>query len=332
MSDQQRSTPARRQSTAKSDESRSAASAPTSTDAGSADAQPSSADTTTTTADAKSSSTDTASAPSADAGRAKGRKSKRGSGGKKKGAGGSARSTTWTGDTQLPNGGLVLADTDGAVIQYAPAKLTASLRYLVARLQRQTEAELPRTIAFTSTLSGEGVSVMARSFGAVLGLDTGRRVCLVDLNWWTFNRRTYRRSEEVHGLYEVLWMDKPLDAVLVPTQSSQLTYLPAGAAPRSVRPTLAQHPRLGDVLEELAGRFDHLVFDLPAVMSTSDAIALRQFSDQVVLVVRQGVASRGQIRSALDDLGDPAPVAAILNQTRTAIPKWVRKLFGLRVA
>ncbi len=325
MSDQQRSTPTRQQSTPKPDRPRAADTTSDGTKPAASDA--------TKAADAEPTSADAA-PTAADAGQAKGRKSKGGSRGKKKksASGAAARKTTWTGDTQLPNGGLVLADTEGAVIQYAPAKLTASLRYLIARLQRETEAALPRTIAFTSTLSGEGVSVMARSFAAVLGLDTGRRVCLVDLNWWTFDRRTYRRSEEVHGLYEVLWMDKPLDAVLVPTQSPQLTYLPAGSAPRAVRPTLAQHPRLGEVLEELAGRFDHLVFDLPAVTATSDAIALRQFSDQVVLVVRQGVAQREQIRSVLDDLGEPAPLAAILNQTRTAIPKWVRKLVGLRVA
>lgn len=329
MSDQQRSTPTRRQSTPKPDRPRAADTTSDETKPAASGGTKSAA---TKAADAEPTSADAAST-AADAGQAKGPKSKGGSRGKKKSASGAAaRKTTWTGDTQLPNGGLVLADTEGAVIQYAPAKLTASLRYLIARLQRETEAALPGTIAFTSTLSGEGVSVMARSFAAVLGLDTGRRVCLVDLNWWTFDRRTYRRSEEVHGLYEVLWMDKPLDAVLVPTQSPQLTYLPAGSAPRAVRPTLAQHPRLEQVLEELAGRFDHLVFDLPAVTATSDAIALRQFSDQVVLVVRQGVAPREQIRSVLDDLGEPAPVAAILNQTRTAIPKWVRKLVGLRVA
>jgi Mrp family chromosome partitioning ATPase len=256
--------------------------------------------------------------------KARGRRKK-----KRKRGTGAPRGGTWTGDVELSNGGLALADRDGALIQYAPPEMTAGLRYLVARLQRETGAEIPKRVAFTSTLSGEGVSVLARSFAAVLGHDTGRRVCLVDLNWWTFDRRTYRRSEDVHGLYEVLWMDKPLDAVLVETQSPQVSYLPAGSAPRAARPTLAQHPRLGDALEELAGRFDHLVLDVPAVTATSDAIALTQFSDQVVLVVRQGVASRSQMRTALDDLGDSRPVAAVLNRTSTSIPGPLRKLFGL---
>lgn len=256
--------------------------------------------------------------------KARGRRKK-----KRKRGTGAPRGGTWTGDVELSNGGLALADRDGALIQYAPPEMTAGLRYLVARLQRETGAEIPKRVAFTSTLSGEGVSVLARSFAAVLGHDTGRRVCLVDLNWWTFDRRTYRRSEDVHGLYEVLWMDKPLDAVLIETQSPQVTYLPAGSAPRAARPTLAQHPRLGDALEELAGRFDHLVLDVPAVSATSDAIALTQFSDQVVFVVRQGVASRSQMRTALDDLGDTRPVAAVLNHTSTSIPGPLRKLFGL---
>lgn len=231
----------------------------------------------------------------------------------------------------LADGGLAIADRDGTLLQYVPARLASSLRLLVARIRRDSDSdsELPKRVAFTSALSGEGVSVLARSFAAVLAVDAGHRVCLVDLNWWTFDRRGYRRSEELHGVYEVLWMDKPIDTVLVETQIPHLAYLPAGSAPAPVRPTLAQHPRLGDLLEELAGRFDHIVLDLPAVMATSDAITLSQFSDQVVMVVRQGVASRAQIRSAVDDLGAGRPVAAVLNASRSDIPRAIRKLLGL---
>lgn len=226
------------------------------------------------------------------------------------------------------DGGLGVADDDGNLLHYAPAKLTTSVRYLVARLQNERDSELPKAIGFTSTLSGEGVSVLAKTFATVLANDTGHNVCLVDLNWWTFDERTYRPDDAVYGVYETLWMDKPLDSVLLDFPTDRFAYLPAGSAPSSVLPTLAQHPRLPEVIAELAGRFDHLVLDLPAVMATSDAISLSQFSDQVVLVVQQGVAARSEVQSALDDLGDTRPVAAVLNKTRSSIPKFVRRVIG----
>lgn len=227
-----------------------------------------------------------------------------------------------------PDGGLEVADDDGHVLHYAPPAMTTGVRYLLARMRRESDADVPSAIGFTSTLSGEGVTVMARTFAAVLANDTGRSVCLVDLNWWTFEERTYRPDEELYGVYETLWMDKTLDAVLLDFPSDRFAYLPAGTAPASIRPTLAQHPHLPEVIEELAGRFDHLVFDLPAVTATSDAIGLSEFSDQIVLVVQQGVATRSQVQSALDDLGDARPVAAVLNRTRSSIPKFIRRLIG----
>jgi Mrp family chromosome partitioning ATPase len=236
----------------------------------------------------------------------------------------------WTGDVELPDGGLALVDTDGMLIQLAPAKVSGSLRYFLARLQREAaDGRLPSRLAFTSALSGEGVSVMARSTAAILAHDSGRRVCLVDLNWWSFDRRTYRPSEEVHGLYEVLWMDKPIDAVMVATQSPGLMYLPAGKAPRSVRPMLARHPDLPDLLDRLATRFDHLVLDVPALLATSDALALSSLSDAVALVVQQGVATTSQLESAIADLGDDRPVGVVLNKTESSIPRPIRRLLGL---
>ena len=226
------------------------------------------------------------------------------------------------------DGGLVLADDDGNVLQYAPADLAAGVRYLLARLRQEGDIDLPKSIGFTSTLSGEGVSVLARTFATVLAHDTGNNVCFVDLNWWTFDERSYRPDDSVYGLYEVLWMDKPLDSVLLDFPSDRFAYLPACSAPSAVRPTLAHHPQLAAVMTELADRFDHLVLDLPAVLTTSDAISLSQFADQVVLVVQQGVAARSQVQSALDDLGGTRPVAAVLNQTRSPVPPIVRRLIG----
>ena len=85
----------------------------------------------------------------------------------------------------------------------------------------------------------------------------------------------------------------PSDEVLVETVTENLWFMPAGTVELAGRPALAKDPRLATALDDLERQFDHLIFDLPAVLATSDAIALARFADVYALVVRYGVTTIG---------------------------------------
>ena len=72
------------------------------------------------------------------------------------------------------------------------------------------------------------------------------------------------------------------------TGNPGLSILPAGGATRVERPLFAHRPELEKALAELADSFDHLVLDLPAVLSTSEALALAEYAASLVLVVDGG--------------------------------------------
>jgi Mrp family chromosome partitioning ATPase len=238
------------------------------------------------------------------------------------------RSLEWDGGAELPDGGLVAADEDGEIIQITPGAVAENLRYLLARMMSGTPT-LPRSVAFTSTLSGEGVTTLANSFGSVLAHATGQRVCVVDVNWWSFDRRSYRADDDLYGVYEVVWTGKPIETVIMSTQHPGLWYLPAGAAPAARRPMIARSPSLADLVDDLREVFDCVILDVPAVLLTSDALALCTLGDEVVLVVQQGMASRAQIQSVLDDLTSHRLAGVVLNKTESAIPRRLRRLIGL---
>ena len=115
-------------------------------------------------------------------------------------------------------------------------------------------------------------------------------------------------------MFEVLWRETDIADVLVATQTPNLWLLPPGRAPLSVRPALARNELLADMLHQLDQHFDHLVFDLPAVLVTSDAIALASLCDGFVLVVRQGMASRPQIRGAVESMRGVPSLGIVLNK------------------
>jgi Mrp family chromosome partitioning ATPase len=223
------------------------------------------------------------------------------------------------------DGGLAIVEFGGQLLHTAPASVTSSLRYLLARLQLNDPDEIPRRLAITSALHGEGVSYIARSLAAVMAHDLERMVCVVDMNWWSGGRN----DPTSLGLADVVLRGHASDEVLVETVTENLWFMPAGTVELAGRPAVAKDPRLATALDDLERQFDHLIFDLPAVLATSDAIALARFADLYALVVRYGVTTVAQVKSALDELAGMPSIGLIVNRSDSSIPRVVRRLVGI---
>jgi Mrp family chromosome partitioning ATPase len=225
------------------------------------------------------------------------------------------------------DGGLAILDSDNKLIHMTPARVAASLRYFLARVQLHGTQGLPTRLALTSALAGEGVTYVALSLAAVVAYDTEESVVVVDLNW----RRPPRDNDEashVLGLADAVENDVPIEQVIVPTSNPRLSLVPAGASPLARRPALASSKALAAVLDELEGQFDHLLLDLPPVLASSEAMNLSQLADAYVLVVHQGATAEAQVEAALEEMRGGEALGVILNRYDTNIPRRLRKLVG----
>jgi Mrp family chromosome partitioning ATPase len=233
------------------------------------------------------------------------------------------------GESPPQDGGLVIRDESGGIVHAAPPRVTARIRYLLARIQLNDAAGLPARLAFTSALQGEGVTYVTRTLAAVIAHDLRRSVCVVDLNWWPRRSRSSADSDSGSpGLADVLQGHRPLDDVLVSTNDPLLTLLPAGDVPVPLRPVIAVNSLLDDLLVELSGRFDHLLLELPAVLRTSDALTLVRLCDAYALVVRHGVTTEAQVREALDELSGAVSLGIVLNRESTRVPRRIARLLS----
>jgi Mrp family chromosome partitioning ATPase len=223
------------------------------------------------------------------------------------------------------DGGLAILDAEGTLLHVTPSKVAASLRYFLARVQLHDSGGLPSRLALTSALVGEGVTYITRSLAAVLAYDTSSTVAVVDLNW---RRPNAEGTEEEHGLADVIESDAALDDVIRPTTNPRLSLVPAGAVAVARRPALAAGAALPAALDELEKRFDHLLFDLPPVLATSEAMNLSQFADSYALVVRQGATSEAQVEAALEEMQGGEVLGVILNRYDSSIPRRIRRLVG----
>ncbi|NJO82711.1 MAG: CpsD/CapB family tyrosine-protein kinase, partial [Blastochloris sp.] len=67
-----------------------------------------------------------------------------------------------------------------------------------------------------------------------------------------------------------------------------------------------------------------VLLDIPAVLYTSDSIALASFSQSVALVTRQGVTPMNAVKSALDEIKHLPVLGVLLNQVRIYTPRLIQ--------
>ena len=225
----------------------------------------------------------------------------------------------------LPDEALAMFDKHGELLHVAPPEVVSSLRHLLGRFRMGTGVAVPERLGITSTITGEGVTFISRSLAVVMAHDTGRRVCLVELNW--SNPTLGPDGRPLPGMADVLRGSLTLDEALVGTLEPSLALLPAGAATPAERSMLANSEVLDKKLTELGSTYSHLVIDLPALRAASEALTLAVQNQALIMVIAAGVTHQPQIRSALDDLGHTEVLGAVVNRSSSMMPSFVQRWF-----
>ncbi|QWL59665.1 CpsD/CapB family tyrosine-protein kinase [Aeromonas jandaei] len=167
-------------------------------------------------------------------------------------------------------------------------------------------------IMITSTRAGEGKSTLAALCAASFARH--ERVLLVDgdLRRGSLGRQLLGQAARP-GLAELLAGEADLAACLVPKEG--LTLLPAGQ-PVSSPLALLGSPRWSELLATLAGQFDRIIVDTPALEVGKDALLLGQPLDGAIHVIQSGQLPASRVLSVLAQLRDArvAVLGTVLTQ------------------
>jgi protein-tyrosine kinase len=188
-------------------------------------------------------------------------------------------------------------------------------RSLRARIDALATQHPLRTIGVTSATAGDGKSMAAIGLAVVSSMQVGRRVLLVDcdLRQPAVHHSLGLRPEA--GLAEVLREEAKIEEAVVRAEGSQLDVLPVRSLPPNPSELLGS-PRMRELFEELAGRYDRVVLDLPPALGLPDAKEVSGLCDGVVLVVRSGVTEAADVEGAVDVLGRERLIGTVLNGAR----------------
>jgi capsular exopolysaccharide synthesis family protein len=173
----------------------------------------------------------------------------------------------------------------------------------------QSKLDFPKTILVTSTIPGEGKTMISCNLAASFARH-GKRVLLIDCDM----RRPmlHRHFKLTNELGLIAWFeagakiaDDPIsDTSLGITKVDENLYLLRSGG-RSKSPTeLLENPVFGQFLDSLKHHFDLIVVDSPPMGAVTDALLISHNTDEIIYVCRFNRAYRKHIRLYIKSLRD----------------------------
>jgi polysaccharide biosynthesis transport protein len=185
-----------------------------------------------------------------------------------------------------------------AAAQAAGSLLTEEFRLLAARVRTMGESAPLRVIGVVSAVAGEGKTTVALGLATALARATGQRVLLVEAE---LRKPALERSlglPRAEGVSD--WLAG--QAAVPPFRTlagSSVGLLPAGTATLEGMDALGSE-RMAALMAAAREAFPHVIVDCPPLTPMADAVALQDYVDGFLMVVRAGQAPREALRRAAE--------------------------------
>jgi len=177
----------------------------------------------------------------------------------------------------------------------------------------------PKLVGVAGFSDNAGASTLAAGLAASLSETNDDKVLLVDVNLG---------PEEVHPFFKGK-PAYPLNTALKPKEemasAADNPYLATVGSPNGSGPAHVGLKKFFDMMPNLkASDFDYIIFDMPPLHQTSPTWGMAAFMDKLLLVVEAETNDRDLISRGYRKLvAERDNVAAVVNKTRSYIPKWL---------
>jgi protein-tyrosine kinase len=196
----------------------------------------------------------------------------------------------------------------------APRSLGAEkFRALVTRLENLRHQRELNSIQVTSSVVGEGKSMIAANLAVTLASDKRSRVLLLEGDLRRPTLADLFGLKAVRGINQ--WWSEPekdLTDFLYRINDLPLWFLGAGLS-EDHPSDLLQSNRFSKAFAAIAAIFDWVVVDSTPMSPIVDANLWSQLVDGTLLVVREGKAPVTAIKKGLESLDNPKLIGVVLN-------------------
>lgn len=188
-------------------------------------------------------------------------------------------------------------------------------------LQRLRERNW-NTLAVTSPGENEGKSLTAVNLAISLAQEMGHTVLLIDADLRHPSIHQYFGIAAERGLADYLLEQASLPDLLIhPAEMGKLVLLPGGR-PLTNSAEMLGSPRMARLVEELKSRYASrlIVFDLPPLLSSADALAFAPYVEAALLVVEEASTPAENVVRAAEFLQKTQLIGTVLNRS-SSVPR-----------
>lgn len=174
--------------------------------------------------------------------------------------------------------------------------------------------KIPRSIAVTSALPGEGKSFVSANLSISIAHEIDRYVLLIDCDLRRPRIHRLFGFGDVPGLSDFLCKGTPLESLLLKTKIDKLSILPAGPIPANPSEILSSE-RMSALVQEVSLRYKNrlIILDTPPPTVISETGALAKFVDGILVVVKCGSTTMGDLEDLIRTLGKEKVIGSVLN-------------------
>jgi protein-tyrosine kinase len=198
----------------------------------------------------------------------------------------------------------------------APSEVYSAYNRLRTQVITRLQENGWSTVAITSPSRASGNTLTAINLAISIARYFSYTVLLVELDLVNPSFRQVFGFKQQQGIVDYLLHDVSIPEILLNPGIDRLVVIPAGS-PVTNSSELLSSPKMIQLVEELKLRYEHriVLFDLPPVLTTDDAMAFSPFVDCALLVVEEGETRVNDLRRALDYLRLTKILGVVLNRS-----------------
>jgi capsular exopolysaccharide synthesis family protein len=188
---------------------------------------------------------------------------------------------------------------------------------LGVRLRHLRRQRPLKKVLITSTIPQEGKSMVAANLACTLALRTQQKVLLLEGD---IRRPTQSKIFGIgnkSGICTWLNGERSLVNSMYRLEGPGIWILPAGELTGNSL-ELLQSGRVIPMMEQLTNWFDWVVIDSPPILPLADTSVWTNMADGILLVVRQGITQKRQLKRGLEALATQKLIGALLNSSKNA--------------
>jgi non-specific protein-tyrosine kinase len=192
-----------------------------------------------------------------------------------------------------------------------------SYKVLRTKIQQLTKEKGWNTLMITSANDGVGKTFTAVNLSLTFARAYNQTVLLVDCDFHRQSVQQMMGFKSDAGLIDYLVDGRALNEFIIWPGIDKMTVI-SGGRTFDDSSELLDSPRMKKLVKELKTRYDdrYIIFDVPPILGSADALALTPYIDCIVMVVEEGKTTMRDVRKAVEAIPQDKFLGFVMNRQK----------------